>query len=1380
MKENDTKIKIKPTNSNYIESSNIKIKKLKDYEYEHKKQGESDQIIQLPNQKNFKIIIPIIIIGIILIIGIAILLVSFIRKNKKTNDIIEQKDENDSDNIKEKDEVIMPEVNSGVNYFMASYLSNGEELKIFNPSRIGLKGNDFTIDEIDYRSNGLRRIEEIDGNNTNLKNGVISPNHRGIVNLLINFTKPLNNMDYMFEGCDKLLSVDLSHIESPSLNSMIYTFANCKNLENVNLTSVNTSKVELMDFLFVGCSKLTNIDGFNELNTSSLKKTAGMFFGCNSLVTANLSSFNLDGIEEQSGMFVETNSLKEVDLGNCTDGNKIFDPSANYNLTIIANETINISLDKISGVSIGGGGLFGSYITCEKGPNEKCKECEKIRSSSNCKNCNEGYFLPLGGDEKKFCKKCNEGCLECYAEEGSNNSTCTSCDKGYYLDTENYDCKKIEIEGCVKSNELGDNMTCLNCSEGYELYGGECAKLCEKGENEKCVECNSSFENMYKCSSCNKGYILNNKMNDKICQSCGEIIDKCNECKRISGDIQCTSCIEGYKLFNNKCYKDCNDRCLECEYVEEGEGEDEIQYGKCRKCKEGYYLRQSLTYDDDGIYYQATFCNPCTSGCKKCTHDEFGGKTICSLCYDNYNLTDITCKRKCDFGINEKCLNCNGNQCASCNPGYYLDDGKCLSCGINNCEECDKNKICKICEKGYDLENNLCIKKCEVGDNEKCKTCNNIKIGECSECNLGYYLPDDVKDKTKCYQCGEGCLSCSGGECYSCDIGFKLTDNFKCEPKCKLGQGDLCLSCDYSMTGGENCAECNEGYYLPEKGEKTSCKKCGENMKKCHTEEENGEEIIVPDECFFPYKNSGNYCLNECIKGDNKKCFSCNDASGKIYQCRACNPGYYLPRDASDLDKKSCFKCDEGCETCEGTKENSICTKCSENYVLFEEKCVKKCEIGDYEKCKECKNTPGLNYQCNTCNDGFYLPYNNNNYNYSTCLECPKNCKSCSGEYSNPTCNECISNEFYIKNGICVKSAVCNNNDKCSQCNTIENSIFKECALCADGYYLPKNRKIDENYNKCYKCNIAGCKICEGNEEFSNKCLQCEDHLSNPLLDDNGSIISCYKECDIGPFEKCKSCNGDNKCLTCNKGYELKNGECVKEYYDFTAKYETVNENENIILMKDIKIIKMEIDGKIIENISNNYTFKNPGVHNVSVKLESAEVISLLFNNITGIKSITFWDNKNTAKVSLMNDLFSGCINLEYVDMSRLNWENNYCLMNMFKNNKKLKEIKFPKKESNKVYWFYGMFYGCESLEEIDMLYLSDSNGAYFQEMFKGCTKLKKINMYNFKKNCSNCEYENMFDDIPNNGSINVTSQFYIELIKKYANGWEIIKNKER
>jgi len=40
------------------------------------------------------------------------------------------------------------------------------------------------------------------------------------------------------------------------------------------------------------------------------------------LVSVNLSSFNLDGIEEQNEMIIEFNSLIEVDLGNCIDGNK--------------------------------------------------------------------------------------------------------------------------------------------------------------------------------------------------------------------------------------------------------------------------------------------------------------------------------------------------------------------------------------------------------------------------------------------------------------------------------------------------------------------------------------------------------------------------------------------------------------------------------------------------------------------------------------------------------------------------------------------------------------------------------------------------------------------------------------------------------------------------------------------------------------------------------------------------------------------------------------------------------------------------------------------------------------------------------------------------
>lgn len=51
-----------------------------------------------------------------------------------------------------------------------------------------------------------------------------------------------------------------------------------------------------------------------------------------------------------------------------------------------------------------------------------------------------------------------------------------------------------------------------------------------------------------------------------------------------------------------------------------------------------------------------------------------------------------------------------------------------------------------------------------------------------------------------------------------------------------------------------------------------------------------------------------------------------------------------------------------------------------------------------------------------------------------------------------------------------------------------------------------------------------------------------------------------------------------------------------------------------------------------------------------------------------------------------MNDCFSGCINLEYADISNLDLENNKGFMNLFKDNKKLKEIKFPIKPFSEIY----------------------------------------------------------------------------------------------
>ena len=97
-----------------------------------------------------------------------------------------------------------------------------------------------------------------------------------------------------------------------------------------------------MDFLFAGCNNLVKLTNFESLNTSSVKKTAGMFEDCTRLVTANLSAFDIDNIDESSGMFINNPSLRIVDLGNCSEANQLFSTQSNFNLAIISNNNNSI------------------------------------------------------------------------------------------------------------------------------------------------------------------------------------------------------------------------------------------------------------------------------------------------------------------------------------------------------------------------------------------------------------------------------------------------------------------------------------------------------------------------------------------------------------------------------------------------------------------------------------------------------------------------------------------------------------------------------------------------------------------------------------------------------------------------------------------------------------------------------------------------------------------------------------------------------------------------------------------------------------------------------------------------------------------------------
>ena len=1302
-----------------------------------------------PKIKNRKylMIIPIVIVTIILIS----IIVFFLIRLKST-----KKDES-------KEEIELEKNNEGYS-FTAIYQSKlGEKIKLFNPISVNMNENEYQV----YLSTGnstLRTLEEIESNY-----GEINSTRNGLLKIIVNFTKALSNLDFMFEGCEDLISANLSQINSPSLQSSIYTFTNCKNLKQVDLSSIDTSKVTTMDFLFSGCNNLVEIKGLEKLNTSSVKKTAGMFLECEKLREVNLSAFKLDEIEEPSGMFINNTSLEVLDLGDCSKIDNVLEifPQENNNstkVTIFANiEAENRTLE-IPNINFGYSVEILAH-DCVIGDGKLCKECDKNERSNYCKICNEGYYLPNFGATE--CRKCNEGCKECYeneedlstkcnvckdgykifngncikdceigenekcydckTEEGKNDQ-CLNCNEGYYFDAANSTsiCKKIEIDNCKFGKIESDILICLNCSEGYYLKDSKCYEACQIGENEKCASCNQTFEFRENCQSCNPGFYLDSSINSTKCQSCSinNLSYFCRECDIISGQIKCIKCKEGFSLINDTCYRNCDDNCIDCIF-------DGIHNGTCRQCKEQYYLKNNYILENYQ-YYNEYYCAKCPNGCLNCSDYYLNSTPVginCFSCLPGYKLINSMCEFQCSIGENNLCLTCDDNiknRCASCNSGYYLDttDGTCHSCEVDNCDICNKTGICDKCIYQYEILNNTCFKTCEIGENEKCRKCANTELEitkNCLICNEGYYLPDDSQNKTICYPCEFGCADCYGNInepiCRSCKEEFKLI-NGECIKNCKLGLGELCRTCNYG-DNNQSCSSCNEGYYLPENiSERKKCKICGTNMKVCH--EENNE--IIPDECYYPYKISGRYCMEECVRGSGFYCSSCSILPEKINQCQSCNMGYYLP---SDSDKKRCYKCPDGCKNCNGTLSNNTCSECDSNYKLYQGKCIRNCYTYDkYYYCKTCNTEEGKNNRCLTCNEGYYLPYYPIDQNNNTrCQICPSHCIKCIG----------------LSDG------------------------RVNCSECDIGYYKVNVGGV----NRCYKCSTPGCLSCEG-DSSSNICTKCSND-SNPFIIEN-KIISCYQTCDLGKEDKCKSCQrSSSQCYECNDEYTKFNGQCVLDYH-FEATYKTTSKNELVYFINNAYISRMKINGTIIKNPHYYYTFENPGEHIVYIKLSSTDVFSHLFTDNRKVITIKFLEISQSAYITYMNDCFSGCINLISIDMTYLNLKNNRCFMNFFMDDYNLKEVKFPKEPFDNIYWFYRMFYGCKSLTSIDMSLVSNYNGGTFYEMFYGCTNLKSIKLNSFTKACYSCRRYNMFIGIPPNFSISIHKNFYETIKEQFGN----------
>ena len=1388
----------------------------------------------------FKLIL--ILLGTIAImIGIIMNLKKIDNNNSNNGDAYNTNHTNNTDyntdyNTENKTDSIN-ETQKEIDYFIATYeCEKDKRIKAFNPLSVLINDSQYYITYLEEpkesNSENLRNIDETETeiNITNTSRGYFdSPIDNGFIKIKVYFLDPLPSLDFLFYGCDDLINVDLSHINTTDMSRISYTFYNCKNVEQINFTSLDTSNLQYTEFLFAGCENLVDIIGFENINTSLIKYTTGMFFDCKNLRMINLSSFNLDDIEEQYGMFVNTTSLQMVNLGNCTDANNLFDTNQEYNLIVLGNQDINTSslsgnikvysLNETNNIT-----ELLEDLACVIGDGEKCASCSMEEGKQAfCGYCNEGYYLPFGNQYSKTkCKKCDEGCLSCYAEENSDisiclycdfnynlyngkcieyceigdlsscteckselegkNDECLSCNEGYYFDI-NYSkrkCKKIEIENCINATTEDGIVKCLNCSKGYMLYENNCYESCKTGDGKKCKTCNPSFEYRFYCGSCNKYYYLYNGVKTSECKRCNSS-NYCDECEFIAGEEVCIKCYDGYTLINGKCFMDCDSFCKNCFF-------DGINHGICLECRDGsylknydeykydYYLESTFIKNSSSIYidtnttinirkYTYGFCNLCPSNCKTCfekLNNEYD--YYCFSCMEGYNLIDYKCDDiQCD--IWNGCIKCDKkekNRCESCDSGYYLNKttGRCHRC-INNCLECNDKNECLKCKEHYVLFRNVCALGCLKGLNEKCKECNTSFLEKCGSCNDGYFLPTDLIDKKECVKCPDNCLNCKGTKnnitCTKCENNCFSLKNGKCVFKTLI---DYCISCEDNEIYPW-CLECDKEFYFSEID--NFCHPCGENVKECH--EKSGKLII--DECFPGYNLIEEKCLKNCEKGVKEKCLSCKTEKTKINQCAECNKGYFMP---SDYDKQDiCFSCkSEGCIKCSGTISNNICIECHKDYMLYEGKCVKNCEIGNEYKCLTCNTEAGNNDRCNKCNDGYYLPQYSTDINKnSICQKCPIGCLNCYLAGENPKCEECEEN-YLLKKGQCIKG--CGFMKNCLACD--DSGEYPRCTICIEGYYFPMD--LNHYYDKCYKCSVPGCLTCEGDYDYNDYCLECKTGFEPQMKEDEDIVISCSKLCEIGDNNKCKSCSLDiNNCGSCNEGFELEGGICLLKDYDIVAEYVTQNDNNYITLLNSNCIDYMNFDGVDYKPYPFNFILaENSGVHKAFIKLTQNCNYPYLFANNPNLKTIAFFDNFNSLNIDFMNEGFYNSPNLESVDMSNLNLGNNRCFMNYFANDEKLKEVKFPRSDVKNAYYLNGIFENCKSITSIDMSTIYNDNAQYASNMFSGCSNLQSIKINKFKN--TQILSNNLLNGLPEKGMIIVSKEIEDTIKKQIPKNWVI------
>ena len=264
---------------------------------------------------------------------------------------------------------------------------------------------DKEINFLNVYNNDIKKLDELNSalyiNDRREENKTyIISNKIGINKIILKFNVELNNVENMFQNCEKIININYKNFNANNIKSMKCMFYNCQNLIKIDSLNIDTQYVEDMSNMFNGCRALQNFPDISKWNTYNVKDLSNMFSDCSSLQNLpDISKWDTHNVKDMSNMFGGCKSLQNLpdiskwDTHNVNDMSNLFNYcNSLQNLPDISKWDIHNVKDLCN--------MFSSCSSLQNLPDISKWDTHKVKDMSNMfRGCSSLKYLP---DISKF------------------------------------------------------------------------------------------------------------------------------------------------------------------------------------------------------------------------------------------------------------------------------------------------------------------------------------------------------------------------------------------------------------------------------------------------------------------------------------------------------------------------------------------------------------------------------------------------------------------------------------------------------------------------------------------------------------------------------------------------------------------------------------------------------------------------------------------------------------------------------------------------------------------------------------------------------------------------------------------------------------------